>query len=185
MNRIPANISQQPAFMHKQQGAVLVTGLLILLILTIIGITGMSNTTMQERMASNDRDRQVAFQAAEAALRHAEKYLGSPGTSLSSSSFDDDCESPLAGHCNPKPASTEQWLISANWTDSDKHIPYSTTGETLSSPKYIIEYMGKQVIPPATLPCPTCNDIFRITALASGATNTARVMLQSYYVTTP
>ncbi len=48
---------------RTQRGAILVTCLLILLILTVIGITAMQVTRMQERMAGNSRDTSLAFRA--------------------------------------------------------------------------------------------------------------------------
>jgi type IV pilus assembly protein PilX len=60
---------------RRQQGAVLIVGLIFLLILTIIGTTSISDTDLQERMAGNLRDRNSAFQSAEAALRTAEYFL--------------------------------------------------------------------------------------------------------------
>lgn len=60
---------------RKQHGAVLATSLVMLLLLTIIGITAMSGTTEQERMAGNFRDRDIAFQSGETALRATEQWL--------------------------------------------------------------------------------------------------------------
>ena len=48
---------------HNQQGAALVVSLFMLLILTLIGVSGMQGTVLQERMASNTKDRSIAFQA--------------------------------------------------------------------------------------------------------------------------
>lgn len=59
----------------RQQGAVLVTSMLLLLVLTIIGVTAMQMSRMQERMAGNTRDVNLAFQASEAALRSGESYI--------------------------------------------------------------------------------------------------------------
>jgi type IV pilus assembly protein PilX len=55
-----------------EQGAVLVVGLIILIVLTLLGVQAMRSNVSQERMASNMRERNVAFQAAEAALRVGE-----------------------------------------------------------------------------------------------------------------
>lgn len=55
-----------------QGGAVLIIGLIILVVLTLLGVQGMRNNVAQERMASNMRERNTAFQAAEAALRVGE-----------------------------------------------------------------------------------------------------------------
>ena len=59
------------AHLH-QEGAVLVVGLIILVLLTLLGVQAMRGNVSQERMAFNMRERNVAFQAAEAALRVGE-----------------------------------------------------------------------------------------------------------------
>lgn len=57
---------------HSQRGAILVVALIMLLLVTIIGIASMRDTSLQERMAGNLRDRELALQSAEAALRRGE-----------------------------------------------------------------------------------------------------------------
>ncbi len=59
----------------RQKGAVLLVSLIFLILLTIIGVTAMQTTTLQERMAGNTRDLNLAFQASEAALRGGEAWL--------------------------------------------------------------------------------------------------------------
>ena len=61
-------------FNHKhcastQNGSVLLISLVILLVLTIVGVSAMRNTTLEEKMAGNMRDKGLSFQAAEATLR--------------------------------------------------------------------------------------------------------------------
>ena len=53
---------------RKQDGAVLITALIMLAILTLIGVTGMTGTTLEERMAANAQEVNRAFQAAETGL---------------------------------------------------------------------------------------------------------------------
>ncbi len=60
-----------------QKGAVLAVSLLILLIMTIIGVSALQTTTLEERMAGNLLDQRMAFQTAEAALRVAEGQIES------------------------------------------------------------------------------------------------------------
>jgi type IV pilus assembly protein PilX len=60
---------------HRQRGAILVTSLLLLLVLTVLGITMMKMTNMQERMSGNTRDISLALQGAEAALRDGERII--------------------------------------------------------------------------------------------------------------
>lgn len=52
----------------SQQGIVLVVSLLILLVLSIIGISAISNTGMEERMSNNFQQSMMAFQASESAI---------------------------------------------------------------------------------------------------------------------
>jgi type IV pilus assembly protein PilX len=54
---------------RAQSGAVLIVSLLFLVVLTMLGVTAMTSTTFEERMAGNARDAAVAHHAAEAALR--------------------------------------------------------------------------------------------------------------------
>lgn len=68
----PSMTSSAP---RAQRGAALIVSLLILLLMTIIGITSMQTTTLEERMAGNMRDLNLAFQSAEAALIEGESYL--------------------------------------------------------------------------------------------------------------
>ena len=56
----------------------LIVAMVMLLAMTLLGVTAMRNTTLQERMAGNLRDSNLAFQSAERALREGEKFLRSP-----------------------------------------------------------------------------------------------------------
>ena len=64
-----------PNSRKRQGGAVLIVSLMFLVILTMLGVTAMSGTTMEERMAGNTRDAALALQAAEAALRDARRDI--------------------------------------------------------------------------------------------------------------
>lgn len=65
-------------FIHRvhspQAGNALVFSLLILLVMTIIGLSSMSNIQMQERMAGNVNVQSVAFEAASAGVSQALEY---------------------------------------------------------------------------------------------------------------
>jgi type IV pilus assembly protein PilX len=54
-----------------QQGAALVMALVILLILTILGVTAMSTSSLEQKMAGNIQDLTRAFQAAESGVDRA------------------------------------------------------------------------------------------------------------------
>lgn len=71
----------------RETGSAMIVSLIFLLLMTLIGTTAMRSATMQEQMAGNTRDWNLAFQAAEAALRDAEDYLL---TTSSLPEFDDN-----------------------------------------------------------------------------------------------
>ncbi|MGI9227463.1 MAG: PilX N-terminal domain-containing pilus assembly protein [Gammaproteobacteria bacterium] len=54
---------------RKQQGVVLVIGLLMLLLITILGVSAMSTTSSNERTTGNNQFATVNFQAAESAIK--------------------------------------------------------------------------------------------------------------------
>lgn len=60
-----------------QSGVVLVISLIMLLALTLIGVTSSSVTGLEMKMAANNKDINLALQAAEAALRNAETVIAS------------------------------------------------------------------------------------------------------------
>jgi type IV pilus assembly protein PilX len=64
---------------RAQRGAVLMVALMFLVILTMLALTSMTGTTLEERMAGQYRDLNLAFQAAEAGLRDAERDIYAVG----------------------------------------------------------------------------------------------------------
>lgn len=56
----------------RQRGTILVVSLLLLLVMTVLALAASQTTRLQERMAGNSRDLDMAFQSAEAGLREAE-----------------------------------------------------------------------------------------------------------------
>src|SRR3974390_1967057 len=63
----------------RVRGIALIVGLIVLAVLSLIGIAAFSVSTQEERMAGNSRDRMLAFQAAEAALRGCEAFIQGNG----------------------------------------------------------------------------------------------------------
>lgn len=59
----------------RQGGAVLIVGLIMVLLMTIIGLAAVRGSNLQETMAGNMRERNVAFQVAEAGLRVGEERV--------------------------------------------------------------------------------------------------------------
>ncbi|USD22093.1 pilus assembly PilX family protein [Microbulbifer variabilis] len=74
----------------QERGATLLVGLVMLLLMTFIGLAAIRGSGMQELMAGNMRDRQLAFQAAESALRVAEENIITELNKPISTIFDGD-----------------------------------------------------------------------------------------------
>jgi type IV pilus assembly protein PilX len=66
------NCRAEPCFSKRLSGAVLYVAMIMLILLALIGIVGMQVTGLQERMSSNYRASNLAFQNAENLLRARE-----------------------------------------------------------------------------------------------------------------
>lgn len=88
-----------PYWRHDQRGASLVMVMLILIVVTLIGVSAVQISILGERSARNDRDYQVAFQAAEAALLDAEIDINRPGSGNRQSAFSDGSEIAFIAGC--------------------------------------------------------------------------------------
>ena len=65
----------------RQQGAALVVGLILLMVLTILAVSGVFTSTMELRMVRNSQNQEHSFQAAEVGIEDA---LANPVLSTSS-----------------------------------------------------------------------------------------------------
>lgn len=161
---------------NMEQGSALVIALVMLVVLTLMAIAGMQTTSIQERMAGNLRDKNLAFQSAEAALREAELFLQSAvlpefnGTNglYEYTSFDRD-----------------DWTDPDFWSNSTNYYEYEISiDEVATLPKYIIEELPPvpEEVPnlAADEPIPD-SAMYRVTAQAVGGTEGAVVILQTTY----
>jgi type IV pilus assembly protein PilX len=165
-----------------QQGAVLIVSLIILLLMTIIGVTASKVTSLEEKMAGNMRDRNLAFQAAESALSEGETWLK---TNAFSCNVANGQFLPQDKDCNADTAETAQVWDSIGWntTDSTDSVEYSGVLSNLNAkPRYIIEFMGTTCTTIAS-PCPLSDQrpTFRVTSRAVGGSTDTVVMLQSIF----
>ena len=174
---------------NKQRGTALIVSLLILIVLTILGVAAMSTNTMEEKMAGNSRKIDLAFQAAESALRDAQIDLTKNPLSFPSPSSPNPC-SPN-GLCTPSTTGTPVW-DTVNWSTSARTYGVYThvyTGSApipnMPQPVYIIEKMPPVVTPGSSLGQKSYNSqppqVYRITSRATGPGGVAVVELQSVY----
>lgn len=75
----------------NESGFVLATALFFLVALTILGVGALGVNSLEEKMLGYSRDRQLAFQAADAALRDAERYMMSGAFAGGATNFVTDC----------------------------------------------------------------------------------------------
>jgi type IV pilus assembly protein PilX len=60
--------SLRPGTRARQSGAALIVGLILMLVVTVLGVSGMNMATLELTMASNAQSQQDAFQAAETGI---------------------------------------------------------------------------------------------------------------------
>ena len=60
---------------RKQKGAVLAVSLIVLLVLTLIGVSAARTVLLEEKMTFASRDAKVALEVAEALVRQGEEYI--------------------------------------------------------------------------------------------------------------
>ncbi|QFY44156.1 hypothetical protein F6R98_17195 [Candidatus Methylospira mobilis] len=168
---------RQISFRTGQAGAVLVTGLLFLLVMSLLGVTAMNVALLEEKMAGNLRDRSLAFQAAETALRSVEAMLAASADIIETSAAE-PCRSGWYERIScPLPAvlSDDFWL---------RGSVGAATGElahVVMPPQYIVERLDCY-----PWPLEKCDHFpFRVTVRASGGSAEAVVMLQAVYLLAP
>jgi len=163
----------------RQQGSTLVISLMILIVMTLIGLTGIATSTLEEKMAGNTRDQAVAFQAAEAALRNGENYYNdivSPAAAFDGSTaglYD-------AGEL-PDVSNDDTWDTARTYSGDIAGVH--------ENPKYIIELLGEIGDTTDDLNISGYGEstglgtvtAARITARAVGGSNSTVVMLQSNF----
>ena len=158
----------------------LIVGLIMVLLMTLVGMAAIRGSNMQELMAGNMRDRNLAFQAAEAGLREGENLLTDAtlpafnGTGGLYQAMDDSSNTGFWDDF--------AWISASKQTDMG--LEY-----VKSQPRYVIE----EVTSSATLSADggaidfaatmkTEDTVFyRVTSRGEGGTEGAVVILQSTY----
>lgn len=174
----------------NERGAILFLALILLLVMTVLILASVRGTALQERMAANLYDRSLAFQAAEAALREAERWVLENPPNPAAGSCDSD------GNCGrPDPTQPPVWEDDDVWEDAhhvdDGHGHVIEIGNLPVPPQFIVELLADNM-PEVNLcestsidpdaPCYSGPEglRYRITA-RSGEAGRAVVMLQSVY----
>lgn len=165
----------------RQGGAVLVISMLLLLVLTILALGASQSTRLEERMAGNSRDVDLAFQSAEAGLRAAEDYIMKTPNLLA-------CADPTAASCHVLQqghfATTDLARPDKFWWRTNAK-PYGTpTGhemqEVTEDPRFVIEEF--QFVPFSLRADETAGKTYyKSTSWSPGATETANAVVESVF----
>lgn len=124
--------------MSGQRGATLLVGLVMLLLMTVIGLAAMRGSGMQELMAGNMRDRNLAFQSAEAGLRAAEDVLN--GATLPA--FDGS----QAGYAQDIDGSKRTGFWSAYSWQAGSVLTTMGLDRVAAQPRFVIEEVSSTVV---------------------------------------
>lgn len=153
-----------------EAGVALPVTLILLTIITVLAFAGFNDATLQERMAGNVRDREVAFQAAEAALRAGEQWLQLNQIAASANAV-------VSG------------VDAAAWNGASSPVPTGSrtglygTGDGITLAANPVFYVGSQQLlrtNPGENP-PEFREIFPVIAHAQGGTDAAFVILRSTF----
>ncbi|MCX7946300.1 MAG: pilus assembly protein [Hydrogenophilus sp.] len=159
-------------------GLALPIALVLLLVIALLGVSGLGNTLLEQKMAGAHTDRQLAFEAAEAALRRAESRLFADPQTVTA-----PCTCLSTGYCSP-PYRHESGApdCTARWRDPA--LPWQSVADldlgalVSSSPRYLIEYLGDSCR--GADGAPRCRR-YRILAQASLGSERATVVLAAHY----
>ena len=163
--------------MIRQQGATLAVTLLLLFIVTLLGVSSIQITHMQEKMSANLHDKELSFNAAKSALAAGEAWILSlsrlPTVEVTCSSY------PCVQETFQNFTLSTQ---SASWWQSHSAVYTSTLDNVTTSPRYIIEFL--QYVPDT----PVIGDssikgagvyYYQITSYGTGSTDNAISILQT------
>ena len=195
---------------HHQSGASLIMVLIILTVVSMLGIAGIQISSLSERSARNDRDYQIAWQSAEAALIDAEFDIFGPVASARRAIFNPQTNigafvggcgnsGDSKGLCTQVVSGKPDWLtVNFETTGSSAATTEygAFTGRTFASggtgfqpskrPRYVLE-----AIPDNFGKGSPCRDvtsgascsafIYRVTAMGFGPRDDIQAVLQMVY----
>lgn len=208
-NRLAAaenNAHGTAAVKTSQHGFSLITTLILLIVVTLLGIGASQMVLLSEKSTRFDRDQQIAFQAAEAALVDAEFDIRGPNTAAAQRlatftgkgedkvNFVDGCGTgTLQGLCSSTLIGGKSVWYSVDFTDtsnSAKTVGFGQfTGRTLSTgttgmrselaPRYLIELIDDLTPGASSNNLPRI--LYRVTAMGFGPRKETQAVVQMIF----
>ena len=187
-----------PTTNAPQEGFVLIVGLVILGLLTMLALSSMRDTTMQEKMAGASRDSGLAFQAAESALRDAENCITGTTANCAFDAVANDAHFAQDDAAFPN---HNTLFDAATWVAYDppgdatdlEGIPSKMKGDATDGANYIIRQArtisgagGEDGVDVGTIDYSKSKEessgvIYEITARGAGASGAGQSVLRVYY----
>lgn len=130
---------------RDQRGTALVFALVMLLLLTILGVTAVTTSSLQEKMAGNMRDQYMAQQAGDSILRDGQSLVFNQTTKPTPSCPPDSVARIWDSTCLPATAlatSANWWLTATDtWWLSSTNTQASSVaiGLTYQEPRFAVE----------------------------------------------
>lgn len=194
MNR--KRVSRAPGH-RREQGMTLLVVMLLVIVAGLLGVTAASMGNVDERVARNARDQNIALQAAEAALRDARQDLlsdttldGAARSFAGATGATANCNAAgYRGFCMPAAAgATAVWKTALK--DDARSVGFgeatarpnderfrdaSTQGGVRLQPRYVIEPISD---PDEILLTGALHYVYRVTAIGYGAITGTEVIVQ-------
>ncbi|HLW25620.1 MAG TPA: PilX N-terminal domain-containing pilus assembly protein [Steroidobacteraceae bacterium] len=179
----------------RQSGAVLFVALILLVILSLLGVSAARMQTTEERMARNEDNRQTGAQAAEAALRWAESQIATGNitpTTCDANTNGQYSLTPINGSTvsaagvNPNNTGLVPWST----VTAPNIMPYAGPALTALPPNAQAPMVVVESLPTVCLPGDPCNQPgysgqgtaqYRVTAYGQGGDASSFTILQSIF----
>jgi type IV pilus assembly protein PilX len=192
--------SHTPTRASAESGFSLIVGLIFLVVMSLLGITMMNVTRMETMMAGSAREANIAFQAAETALRRGEAAIEAAANDPAGlAAFDGSAGMLGLNDAEPDFQQTDSTAADYAW-DNTWSIEYSTGcpaaascyPEVLAQPRFAIKRMDEIVDSSAarqaigigsyggSSPAPITS-VFSVTARAISRDGSAETIIRSYY----
>ena len=185
MKRHTPGTSRTTTRYSPERGIALITALILLVVITLLGVTMFRSFTAQER------EKQRAFEAAESTLRFAERSLiqgNGNGSVVCSSLISADSSPQSVAICSNALTSAQSAAIPWKVTPNGAELGYSytptglsvgTTGGTSSyaiTPRFYLSPLGLD--PSGT------QQLYQVTAMAQGGNSSSNAVVQSVFAVT-
>ncbi len=203
-------MKRQPIKFRAQAGATLIVALVILAVVTVLGIASIRSSNLELKMAASQRDRSIAFQTAESALKKVEQSLIDPAVHIRQLTpgcsgefcFVPDCSGKgycfnghfdATGHFDECKLASDAGVARQYWDEPDRwtnaptiDVPKTSGGNAVNKVKYLVEFMC--FVPRDDLKVQNEEQsrdsmvpLFRVSVQAEGEANRSTVMLQSVF----